>query len=128
LLGVARVLIAEGHNIVCLSGSALRDRIESAGAEFRALPPAADFDLNDPFATAPELKLIPPDLEWPRVALERRFIETHRPAARKHAIELVREGRSGLAEIAACTGFADQSHLSRWVRRVYGVPLSGLTA
>ena len=37
LLGVARVLIAEGHNVVCLSGSALRDRIESAGAGFRAL-------------------------------------------------------------------------------------------
>jgi hypothetical protein len=46
LLGVARVLIAEGHNVVCLSGSALRDRIESAGAGFRALPPAADFDLT----------------------------------------------------------------------------------
>ena len=75
LLRVARVLIAEGHNAVCLSGSALRDRIESAGAGFRALPPAADFDLNDPFATAPELKVIPAGLEWLRVALERFFIE-----------------------------------------------------
>jgi hypothetical protein len=28
------------------------------------------------------------------------------------------DGQSGLAEIAASTGFADQSHLSRWVRRV----------
>ena len=46
----------------------------------------------------------------------------------QHALELVREGQSGLAEIAARTGFADQSHLSRWVRRVHGVPLSGLTA
>ena len=46
----------------------------------------------------------------------------------QHALELVREGRSGLAEIAARTGFADQSHLSRWVRRVHGVPLSRLTA
>ena len=46
----------------------------------------------------------------------------------QRAIELVREGRSGLAEIAAHTGFADQSHLSRWVRRVHGVPLSRLTA
>jgi len=46
----------------------------------------------------------------------------------QHAIDLVREGRSGLAEIAARTGFADQSHLSRWVRRVHGVPLSRLTA
>jgi AraC family transcriptional regulator len=46
----------------------------------------------------------------------------------QRAIELVREGRSGLAEIAAHTGFADQSHLSRWVRRVHGVSLSRLTA
>src|SRR5262249_4601048 len=27
----------------------------------------------------------------------------------------------GLAEISAKTGFADQSHLTRWVRRVHGV-------
>ena len=46
----------------------------------------------------------------------------------QRAIELVREGRSGLAEIAARTGFADQSHLSRWVRRVHGVSLSRLIA
>jgi AraC family transcriptional regulator len=39
----------------------------------------------------------------------------------RRAIELVRGGRCGLAEIAASTGFADQSHLSRWVRRVHGV-------
>jgi pimeloyl-ACP methyl ester carboxylesterase len=32
------------------------------------------------------------------------------------------------AEIAAHTGFADQSHLSRWVRRVHGVPLTQLVA
>jgi AraC family transcriptional regulator len=42
----------------------------------------------------------------------------------QRAIELVRDGQSGLAEIAAATGFADQSHLSRWVRRVHGVSLS----
>jgi AraC family transcriptional regulator len=46
----------------------------------------------------------------------------------QHALELLREGRAGLAEIAARTGFADQSHLSRWVRRVHGVPLSRVTA
>jgi AraC family transcriptional regulator len=34
----------------------------------------------------------------------------------------------GLAEIAARTGFANQSHLSRWVRRVHGVSLTQLTA
>jgi AraC family transcriptional regulator len=41
-------------------------------------------------------------------------------AATRH----MREGRKGLAEIAADTGFSDQSHLSRWVRRVYGAPPS----
>jgi len=39
----------------------------------------------------------------------------------QRAIELMRERCHGLAEIAATTGFADQSHLSRWVRRVHGV-------
>src|SRR6516164_1642368 len=46
----------------------------------------------------------------------------------QRAIELVREGQSGLAEIAVRTGFADQSHLSRWVRRVHGVPPTQLVA
>jgi AraC family transcriptional regulator len=46
----------------------------------------------------------------------------------ERAIELVRDGRAGLAEIAASTGFADQSHLWRWVRRVYGVSLTQLIA
>jgi AraC family transcriptional regulator len=42
------------------------------------------------------------------------------------AIEQLRKGHEGLAEIAADTGFADQSHLSRWVRRVHGVTPSEL--
>jgi AraC family transcriptional regulator len=46
----------------------------------------------------------------------------------QRALELMRDGRHGLAEIAAATGFADQSHLSRWVRRVHGVSPTGLSA
>jgi AraC family transcriptional regulator len=46
----------------------------------------------------------------------------------QRAIELVREGEASFAQIAARTGFADQSHLSRWVRRVRGVSLSELAA
>ena len=46
----------------------------------------------------------------------------------QRAVELMRGGRSGLAEIAASTGFADQSHLSRWVRRVHGVSPTQLAA
>jgi AraC family transcriptional regulator len=37
------------------------------------------------------------------------------------AVEMVRDGKFSLAEIAARTGFADQSHLTRWVRHVHGV-------
>lgn len=44
----------------------------------------------------------------------------------QRAVELLREGKLGLAEIAARTGFADQSHLSRWMRRVHGLPLTHL--
>ena len=43
-------------------------------------------------------------------------------------LELMRERRHSLAEIAAVTGFADQSHRSRWVRRVHGVSPTELTA
>lgn len=46
----------------------------------------------------------------------------------KRARELLREGRLSFAQIAAETGFADQSHLSRWVRRVHGVTVRQLAA
>ena len=46
----------------------------------------------------------------------------------RQAAQLMRDGQMKLAEIAAATGFADQSHLSRWVRRVYGVSLAELGA
>lgn len=39
----------------------------------------------------------------------------------RRAVEMIRDGQFSLAEIAAKTGFADQSHLTRWVRRVHGV-------
>jgi AraC family transcriptional regulator len=44
----------------------------------------------------------------------------------ERAAELVRARQGSLAEIAVRTGFADQSHLTRWARRVYGVPISRL--
>lgn len=75
LLAIARILIAEGHEITCLTGTALRDRVESSGATFRPLPPDADFDPNDVFARVPELKTIPPGPEWMRFAIERVFVD-----------------------------------------------------
>jgi AraC family transcriptional regulator len=44
----------------------------------------------------------------------------------RRALELARSGQVGLADIAVRTGFADQSHLWRWVRRVHGVSLTQL--
>lgn len=46
----------------------------------------------------------------------------------QRAFQLIRESRVGLAHIAAATGFADQAHMSRWFRRVYGVAPSRLMA
>ena len=76
LLAITRMLLAEGHEITFLTGTAFRARIESCGAKFFPLPPAADFDPQDIFLLVPELKGIPPGPEWLRVVSERIFVET----------------------------------------------------
>src|SRR5882672_12552704 len=90
LLTIGRILIAEGHEVVGLSGSALRERIEGIGAEFRPLPAGADFDLRDFDTVAPELKNIPPGLEWLRVAVERGFVDAI-PAQHKGLQQVLRD-------------------------------------
>ena len=76
LLAITRILLAEGHEITFLTGSAFRDRIENSGAKFVSLQGRADFDGRDFLAVAPELKDIPPGLEWFRVAIERIFVNS----------------------------------------------------
>ena len=76
LLAIGRLLIAEGHEVVGLTGTVLRERIEGIGAAFHPLPAGADFDLQDILSVVPELKNIPPGLEWLRVAIERLFVAT----------------------------------------------------
>jgi hypothetical protein len=76
LLAIGRILIAEGHEVVGLTGSALRERIEGIGAQFQPLPAGADLDLRDILSVVPELKDIAPGLEWLRVAIERLFVDT----------------------------------------------------
>jgi MGT family glycosyltransferase len=75
LLAIARILLAEGHEIAFLTGSAFRSRIESSGAKFFALPAGADFDLREILSVVPELKSIAPGIEWLRVACERLFAD-----------------------------------------------------
>src|SRR5271163_1597023 len=69
LLAIVRILRAEGHEITFLTGSVFRDRIESSGAKFVSLQGRADFDGRNLLSVAPELKDIPPGLEWFRVAI-----------------------------------------------------------
>jgi MGT family glycosyltransferase len=75
LLAIVRILMAEGHQVGFLTGTAFRNRIESSGARFYALPPEVDFDLRNILSVVPELKNIPPGMEWLRVACERIFVD-----------------------------------------------------
>jgi MGT family glycosyltransferase len=76
MLGIARILMSEGHEVVAFTGSAFKDRIEEIGAEFRPIAASADQDLVDPFSKYPELKTLPPGLKLLRVVIERLFIDT----------------------------------------------------
>jgi MGT family glycosyltransferase len=75
MLAIARMLMAEDHEVVVYTGSAFRARVEAAGAKFFPLPPEADTDPTDPFAQVPELKVLPPGHEWLRIAMERFFVD-----------------------------------------------------
>jgi UDP:flavonoid glycosyltransferase YjiC (YdhE family) len=81
MLGIARILLAEGNDVVALAGGAFKDRIEGIGAGFfHPIAASADQDLVDPFSKSPELKTLPPVLELLRVVIERSFINTNRAA------------------------------------------------
>ncbi|WP_420136302.1 glycosyltransferase [Sphingomonas sp.] len=53
LLGIGRLLVEQGHEVLLYSGSAFRERAETIGARFEPLPAGADFDLRDPDACFP---------------------------------------------------------------------------
>jgi MGT family glycosyltransferase len=75
MLGIARILLAEGHEVVAFTGRAFKDRIEGIGAGFRPTAASADQDLVDPFSKHPELKTLP-RLDLLRVVIQRLFIDT----------------------------------------------------
>jgi MGT family glycosyltransferase len=90
MLGITRILMDEGHEVVAFTGSAFKDRIERTGAAFRPLAPSADQDLVDPFSKYPELKTLPPGLELLRVIIERLFVD-NMPAQHAGLQEVLRE-------------------------------------
>ncbi len=75
LLAVGRFSMAEGHELVFLTGSGLRSRIEPTGAKFHPLPKEADLDHRN-ILTADEIRTIPPGPQLLRIAVERFFVDT----------------------------------------------------
>jgi UDP:flavonoid glycosyltransferase YjiC (YdhE family) len=90
MLGIARILVAEGHEVVAFTGRAFQDRIKEIGAAFRPIPASADQDVVDPFSKYPELKALPPGLELLRVIEERLFVD-HIPAQHEGLQHVLRE-------------------------------------
>ncbi len=79
LLGVGRILMADGHEVMGLSSNDLRDRVEGIGAAFRGFLPAADFDSRFKEEFMAELSATPPGPERKRVGLERPFVDRMMP-------------------------------------------------
>jgi MGT family glycosyltransferase len=75
LLSVGRILIADGHEVVGLSSTYLRDRIEAIGATFRGFLAEADFDIRNASEMFAELKATPPGPKQLRMILERGFVD-----------------------------------------------------
>jgi MGT family glycosyltransferase len=73
LLGIGRILISEGHEVMGLTSNYLRGRVEDIGAKFRGFGPTADFDPRNPGETMAEIKAAPPGPEMLRLILERAF-------------------------------------------------------
>ncbi|MGC2778508.1 MAG: nucleotide disphospho-sugar-binding domain-containing protein [Bradyrhizobium sp.] len=90
LLAITQILVSEGHEIVFLTGTAFRARVEASGVKFFPLPEGADFDPSDVFSLVPELKSIPPGLEWFRVACERIFVDAL-PAQHEGLLQALRQ-------------------------------------
>ncbi len=75
LLGIGRILISDGHEVMGLSSSYLRERIEAIGAKFRSFAPAADFDPRNAGEMFAEIKAAPPGPGMLRLILERAFAD-----------------------------------------------------
>ena len=75
MFSIGRMLVAEGHQVVGLSATAMRGYIERAGATVRAFPKAADLDFRDVAAVFPELKHIPPGPVMSRFYMTRAFFD-----------------------------------------------------
>ncbi|WP_312015140.1 nucleotide disphospho-sugar-binding domain-containing protein [Bradyrhizobium lablabi] len=75
LLAIGRILNSEGHELACLTGTFLRNRVEQFGAKFYPLPEEADLTARD-VITSDAMKGVPPGPQWLRTLVERFFVDT----------------------------------------------------
>jgi UDP:flavonoid glycosyltransferase YjiC (YdhE family) len=75
LLSIGRMLISDGHDVVGMSSSYLRERIEASGVTFRSFMGEADFDIRSASERLAELKATPPGPKLLRTILERAFVD-----------------------------------------------------
>jgi MGT family glycosyltransferase len=75
VLGVGRILVSDGHDVVGMSSTYLRDRIEAIGAAFRSFLPEADFDIRVSSGRLDEVRAAPPGPKQLRLILERGFVD-----------------------------------------------------
>jgi len=79
IAAIGRILVAEGHEVIGLSGNAFRKRFEDIGARFHLLPASANPDFQNIASFVPELNSLPdgtPRLVRSRIILGRAFIDT----------------------------------------------------
>ena len=82
VVAIGRILIAEGHEVIGLSGNAFRKRFEAIGAAFQPLSASADPDFQNLASFVPELKSLPattPRLVRTRIVVGRILIDTIPP-------------------------------------------------
>jgi MGT family glycosyltransferase len=75
LLGVGRILMSHGHEVMGLSSNYLRGRIEDIGAKFRSFGPAADFDPRSGGEKSEEMRTAPPGPGKLRLVLDHFFAD-----------------------------------------------------
>jgi MGT family glycosyltransferase len=81
VLAVGRALVEEGHEVIGLSATAFRDRIERIGARFHAFPGVADIDTSDMLKAYPEFADLAPGPEMTLFYFQRVFAD---PMAAQH--------------------------------------------
>jgi MGT family glycosyltransferase len=81
LLGIARILIKRGHEVLVQTGTAMKPTVEAAGLSFIPLLPEADMGAPEYLAKYPERQEQTPGMEMIRFDMEHFFLPNIPPQA-----------------------------------------------